>query len=181
MNLNQDDDYTGAIKFSTSMTLGQVTQHNGTFELSGQGTKLSSNYTLNKGTYEVKDGATGAHETFNYSGGAFKLEGTIDVTTFNQNGGALKAGTGADDNLNLGTNGRMEVDDYQLNTGSLTLGDGADKLAITKITLSQNTTLTVEQGFSGTIVLKPRSTFTVAQGDYTSPATELNLSAGSKF
>ena len=35
VNLNQDDDYTGAIKFSTSMTLGQVTQHNGTFELSG--------------------------------------------------------------------------------------------------------------------------------------------------
>ena len=208
----QGTDYTGAIKFSTSMTLGQVTQHNGTFELSGQGTKLSSNYTLNKGTYEVKDGATGAHDTFDYNGGNLKLEGTIDVTTFNQNGGALKAGTGADDNLNLGTNGRMEVDDYQLNTGSLTLGDGADKLAITKITLSQNTTLTVEQGFSGsigsminnggtltveeegsftasnsfahnagTIVLKPRSTFTVAQGDYTSPATELNLSSGSKF
>ena len=151
VNLNQDDDYTGAIKFSTSMTLGQVTQHNGTFELSGTGTTLTSNYTLNQGTYEVKDGATGSHETFEYHGGDFKLYGTLDVTTFNQNGGALKAGTGADDNLNLGTNGRIEVDDYQLKNGSLTLGDGADKLAITKITLSQNTTLTVEQGFSGSI------------------------------
>ena len=210
VNLNQDDDYTGAIKFSTSMTLGQVTQHNGTFELSGNKTTLKSNYTLNQGTYEVKTGATGEHKTFDYNGGAFKLDGTLDVGTFNQNDGDLKAGTG--DNLDLGTNGTMEVDDYQLKNGSLTLGDGADKLAITKITLSQNTTLTVEQGFSGsigsmvnnggtltveeegsftasnsfahnagTIVLKPRSTFTVAQGDYTSPATELNLSAGSKF
>ena len=206
----QGTDYTGAIKFSTSMTLGQVTQHNGTFELSGTGTTLTSNYTLNQGTYEVKTGATGEHETFNYNGGDFKLNGTLDVTTFNQNGGDLKAGTG--NNLDLGTTGSMKVDDYQLKNGSLTLGDGADKLAITKITLSQNTTLTVEQGFSGsigsmvnnggtltveeegsftasnsfahnagTIVLKPRSTFTVAQGDYTSPATELNLSAGSKF
>ena len=150
-HINQGTDYTGAIKFSTSMTLGQVTQHNGTFELSGTGTTLTSNYTLNQGTYEVKDGATGSHETFEYHGGDFKLYGTLDVTTFNQNGGALKAGTGADDNLNLGTNGRIEVDDYQLKNGSLTLGDGADKLAITKITLSQNTTLTVEQGFSGSI------------------------------
>lgn len=249
-----------------------MTQHNGTFELSGTGTTLTSNYTLNQGTYEVKDGATGAHETFNYSGGAFKLDGTLDVGTFNQNDGDLKAGTGADDNLNLGTNGRIEVDDYQLKNGSLTLGDGADELAITKITLSQNTTLTVEQGFSGsigsmidnggtltgegladltldnfsnsdnyvfpvtdgpkinnfkllaggtytvssgqhaqyesfemggtsltveengsftvtesfthnagTIVLKPEAAFTIAKDDYTSPATELNLSAGSKF
>ena len=152
-HINQGtDDYSGTIKFSTSMTLGQVTQHNGTFELSGNKTTLKSNYTLNQGTYEVKDGATGAHETFNYSGGAFKLDGTLDVTTFNQNGGALKAGTGADDNLYLGTNGRIEVDDYQLKNGSLTLGNGADEqLAITKITLSQNTTLTVEQGFSGYI------------------------------
>ena len=71
------------------------------------------------------------------------------MTTFNQNGGDLKAGTG--DNLDLGTNGTMEVDDYQLKNGSLTLGNGADELAITKITLSQNTTLTVEQGFSGSI------------------------------
>ena len=210
--LNQGADYDGTIKFSTSMTLGQVTQHNGTFELSGTGTKLTSNYTLNQGTYEVKTGATGEHETFNYTGGDFKLNGTLDVDTFNQNAGDLKAGTSADDNLNLGTNGRIEVDDYQLKNGSLTLGDGADSLTITSITLSQNTTLTVEQGFSGsigsmvnnggtltveeegsftasnsfahndgTIVLKPRSTFTVAQGDYTSPATELNLSAGSKF
>ena len=210
VNLNQGDDYDGAIKFSTSMTLGQVTQHNGTFELSGNKTTLKSNYTLNQGTYEVKTGATGEHKTFDYNGGAFKLDGTLDVTTFNQNGGDLKAGTG--DNLDLGTNGTMEVDDYQLKNGSLTLGNGADELAITKITLSQNTTLTVEQGFSGsigsmvnnggtltveeegsftasnsfahnagTIVLKPHSTFTVAQGDYTSPATELNLSADSKF
>ena len=206
----QGTDYTGAIKFSTSMTLGQVTQHNGTFELSGNKTTLKSNYTLNQGTYELKDDATGVHETFDYNGGDFKLNGTLDVGTFNQNDGDLKAGTG--DNLDLGTTGSMKVDDYQLKNGSLTLGDGADKLAITKITLSQNTTLTVEQGFSGsigsmvnnggtltveeegsftasnsfahnagTIVLKPRSTFTVAQGDYTSPATELNLSAGSKF
>ena len=49
------------------MTLGQVTQHNGTFELSGTGTTLTSNYTLNQGTYEVKTGATGVHETFNYN------------------------------------------------------------------------------------------------------------------
>ena len=211
-HINQGTDYSGTIKFSTSMTLGQVTQHNGTFELSGTGTTLTSNYTLNQGTYEVKTGATGEHETFNYTGGDFKLNGTLDVDTFNQNAGDLKAGTSADDNLNLGTNGRIEVDDYQLKNGSLTLGDGADSLTITSITLSQNTTLTVEQGFSGsigsmvnnggtltveeegsftasnsfahnarTIVLKPRSTFTVAQGDYTSPATELNLSAGSKF
>ena len=189
-------DYSGTIKFSTSMTLGQVTQHNGTFELSGTGTTLTSNYTLNQGIYEVKTGATGEHKTFDYNGGAFKLDGTLDVTTFNQNGGDLKAGTG--DNLDLGTNGTMKVDDYQLKNGSLTLGDGADSLTITSITLSQNTTLTVEQGFSGsigsmvnnggtltveeegsftasnsfahnagTIVLKPRSTFTVAQGDYT--------------
>ena len=183
VNLNQDDDYTGAIKFSTSMTLGQVTQHNGTFELSGTGTTLTSNYTLNQGTYEVKTGATGVHETFNYNGGDFKLNGTLDVTTFNQNGGDLKAGTGADDNLNLGTNGRIEVDDYQLKNGSLTLGDGADSLTITSITLSQNTTLTVEQGFSGSIgsMVNNGGTLTVAQGDYTSHATELNLSAGSKF
>ena len=208
----QGTDYTGAIKFSTSMTLGQVTQHNGTFELSGTGTTLTSNYTLNQGTYEVKTGATGVHETFDYNGGDFKLNGTLYVGTLNQNDGDLKAGTGADDNLNLGTNGRIEVDDYQLKNGSLTLGDGADSLTITSITLSQNTTLTVEQGFSGsigsmvnnggtltveeegsftasnsfthnagTIVLKPRSTFTVAQGEYTSPATELNLSSDSKF
>ena len=145
-------DYIGTIKFSTSMTLGQVTQHNGTFELSGNKTTLKSNYTLNQGTYEVKTGATGEHKTFDYNGGAFKLDGTLDVTTFNQNGGDLKAGTGADDNLKLGTNGRIEVDDYQLKNGSLTLGNGADEqLAITKITLSQNTTLTVEQGFSGSI------------------------------
>ena len=150
VNLNQgDDDYDGTIKFSTSMTLGQVTQHNGTFELSGTGTTLTSNYTLNQGTYEVKKGATGEHKTFDYNGGAFKLDGTLDVTTFNQNGGDLKAGTG--DNLDLGTNGTMEVDDYQLNSGSLTLGNGADSLTITSITLSPNTTLTVEQGFSGSI------------------------------
>ena len=182
-HINQGTDYTGAIKFSTSMTLGQVTQHNGTFELSGTGTTLTSNYTLNQGTYEVKTGATGAHDTFDYNGGNLKLEGTIDVTTFNQNGGALKAGTGADDNLNLGTNGRIEVDDYQLKNGSLTLGDGADSLTITSITLSQNTTLTVEQGFSGSIgsMVNNGGTLTVAQGDYTSHATELNLSAGSKF
>ena len=208
----QGTDYTGAIKFSTSMTLGQVTQHNGTFELSGNKTTLKSNYTLNQGTYEVKTGATGEHETFNYKGGDFKLNGTLDVDTFNQNAGDLKAGTSADDNLNLGTNGRIEVDDYQLKNGSLTLGDGADSLTITSITLSQNTTLTVEQGFSGsigsmvnnggtltveeegsftasnsfahnagTIVLKPEAAFTIAKDDYTSPATELNLSAGSKF
>ena len=122
----QGTDYTGAIKFSTSMTLGQVTQHNGTFELSGNKTTLKSNYTLNQGTYEVKTGATGEHETFNYNGGDFKLNGTLDVDTFNQNAGDLKAGTSADDNLNLGTNGRIEVDDYQLKNGSLTLGDGAD-------------------------------------------------------
>ena len=189
MNLNKGDDYDGAIKFSTSMTLGQVTQHNGTFELSGNKTTLKSNYTLNQGTYEVKDGATGAHETFNYSGGAFKLDGTLDVGTFNQNDGDLKAGTG--DNLDLRTNGTMEVDDYQLKNGSLTLGNGADKLAITKITLSQNTTLTVEQGFScsigsmidngGTIILESGSKFTQQKVEYTSPKTELNLSAGSTF
>ena len=189
VNLNKGDDYDGAIKFSTSMTLGQVTQHNGTFELSGNKTTLKSNYTLNQGTYEVKDRATGAHETFNYSGGAFKLDGTLDVGTFNQNDGDLKAGTG--DNLDLGTNGTMEVDDYQLKNGSLTLGNGADKLAITKITLSQNTTLTVEQGFScsigsmidngGTIILESGSKFTQQKVEYTSPKTELNLSAGSTF
>ena len=170
-------------------TLGQVTQHNGTFELSGNKTTLKSNYTLNQGTYEVKDRATGAHETFNYSGGAFKLDGTLDVGTFNQNDGDLKAGTG--DNLDLRTNGTMEVDDYQLKNGSLTLGNGADKLAITKITLSQNTTLTVEQGFScsigsmidngGTIILESGSKFTQQKVEYTSPKTELNLSAGSTF
>ena len=119
----QGTDYTGAIKFSTSMTLGQVTQHNGTFELSGNKTTLKSNYTLNQGTYELKDDATGVHETFDYNGGDFKLNGTLYVGTFNQNDGDLKAGTGADDNLNLGTNGRIEVDDYQLKNGSLTLGD----------------------------------------------------------
>ena len=189
VNLNKGDDYDGAIKFSTSMTLGQVTQHNGTFELSGNKTTLKSNYTLNQDTYEVKDRATGAHETFNYSGGAFKLDGTLDVGTFNQNDGDLKAGTG--DNLDLRTNGTMEVDDYQLKNGSLTLGNGADKLAITKITLSQNTTLTVEQGFScsigsmidngGTIILESGSKFTQQKVEYTSPKTELNLSAGSTF
>ena len=162
------DDYSGTIKFSTSMILGQVTQHNGTFELSGNKTTLKSNYTLNQGTYEVKTGATGEHKTFDYNGGAFKLDGTLDVTTFNQNSGDLKAGTG--DNLDLRTNGTMEVDDYQLKNGSLTLGNGADKLAITKITLSQNTTLTVEQGFScsigsmvnngGTLTVEEEGSFT---------------------
>ena len=188
-HINQGPDYDGAIKFSTSMTLGQVTQHNGTFELSGNKTTLKSNYTLNQGTYEVKTGATGEHKTFDYNGGAFKLDGTLDVTTFNQNSGDLKAGTG--DNLDLRTNGTMEVDDYQLKNGSLTLGNGADKLAITKITLSQNTTLTVEQGFScsigsmidngGTIILESGSKFTQQKVEYTSPKTELNLSAGSTF
>ena len=43
-------DYDGTIKFSTSMTLGLMTQYNGTFELSGLDTTLTSNYLLHQGT-----------------------------------------------------------------------------------------------------------------------------------
>ena len=213
LNQGQDAhgaDYDGTIKFSTSMTLGQVNQHNGTFELSGQTTTLTSNYTLNQGTYVVKEGATGNHETFNqqngelnvggtltattfnYSDGSFKLDGKLDVGTFNQNGGDLKAGgTEGEDNLVLGTDGSMEVDDYQLKNGSLTIGEGADKLTIGNLTLNTDTTLTVEENAtltvsnsltnSGSLILKPQSTFILQNGDYTTPATEHNFSAGATF
>ena len=190
VNLNQDDDYTGAIKFSTSMTLGQVTQHNGTFELSGTGTTLTSNYTLNQGTYEVKTGATGEHETFNYNGGDFKLNGTLDVTTFNQNGGDLKAGTGADDNLNLGTNGRIEVDDYQLKNGSLTLGDGADSLTITTFKLLAGGNFTVSAGDNAqyenfemggeSLTVGANGSFTVTE-KFTHNSGNIILESGSQF
>ena len=210
VNLNDGADYDGTIKFSTSMTLGQVNQHNGTFELSGQTTTLTSNYTLNQGTYVVKEGATGNHETFNqqngelnvggtltattfnYIDGSFKLDGKLDVGTFNQNGGDLKAGgTEGEDNLVLGTDGSMEVDDYQLKNGSLTIGEGADKLTIGNLTLNTDTTLTVEENAtltvsnsltnSGSLILKPQSTFILQNGDYTTPATEHNFSAGTTF
>ena len=215
VNLNQGQDahgadYDGTIKFSTSMTLGQVNQHNGTFELSGQTTTLTSNYTLNQGTYVVKEGATGNHKTFNqqngelnvggtltattfnYSDGSFKLDGKLDVGTFNQNGGDLKAGgTEGEDNLVLGTDGSMEVDDYQLKNGSLTIGEGADKLTISNLTLNTDTTLTVEENAtltvsnsltnSGSLILKPQSNFILQNGDYTTPATEHNFSAGTTF
>ena len=213
LNQGQDAhgaDYDGTIKFSTSMTLGQVNQHNGTFELSGQTTTLTSNYTLNQGTYVVKEGATGNHKTFNqqngelnvggtltattfnYSDGSFKLDGKLDVGTFNQNGGDLKAGgTEGEDNLVLGTDGSMEVDDYQLKNGSLTIGEGADKLTIGNLTLNTDTTLTVEENAtltvsnsltnSGSLILKPQSTFILQNGDYTTPATEHNFSAGTTF
>ena len=254
-------DYDGTIKFSTSMTLGLMTQYNGTFELSGLDTTLTSNYLLHQGTYVVKEGATGNHETFNqqngelnvggtliattflhingtinaegtldvdtfyqsngtinaegilntttfnhvngelnvggtltattfnYSDGSFKLDGKLDVGTFNQNGGDLKAGgTEGEDNLVLGTDGSMEVDDYQLKNGSLTIGEGADKLTIGNLTLNTDTTLTVEENAtltvsnsltnSGSLILKPQSTFILQNGDYTTPATEHNFSAG---
>ena len=45
----------------------------------------------------------------------------------------------------------MKVENYQLNRGSLTVGDSADGLAITKLTLSKDTSFTVEKGFSGSI------------------------------
>ena len=186
----QGTDYTGAIKFSTSMTLGQVTQHNGTFELSGTGTTLTSNYTLNQGTYEVKTGATGVHETFNYNGGDFKLNGTLDVTTFNQNGGDLKAGTGADDNLNLGTNGRIEVDDYQLKNGSLTLGDGADSLTITTFKLLAGGNFTVSAGDNAqyenfemggeSLTVGANGSFTVTE-KFTHNSGNIILESGSQF
>lgn len=210
VNLNDGADYDGTIKFSTSMTLGQVNLHNGTFELSGQTTTLTSNYTLNQGTYVVKEGATGNHKTFNqqngelnvggtltattfnYSDGSFKLDGKLDVGTFNQNGGDLKAGgTEGEDNLVLGTDGSMEVDYYQLKNGSLTIGEGADKLTIGNLTLNTDTTLTVEENAtltvsnsltnSGSLILKPQSTFILQNGDYTTPATEHNFSAGTTF
>ena len=257
-------DYDGTIKFSTSMTLGLMTQYNGTFELSGLDTTLTSNYLLHQGTYVVKEGATGNHETFNqqngelnvggtliattflhingtinaegtldvdtfyqsngtinaegilntttfnhvngelnvggtltattfnYSDGSFKLDGKLDVGTFNQNGGDLKAGgTEGEDNLVLGTDGSMEVDDYQLKNGSLTIGEGADKLTIGNLTLNTDTTLTVEENAtltvsnsltnSGSLILKPQSTFILQNGDYTTPATEHNFSAGTTF
>ena len=165
--LNDGTDYDGTIKFSTSMTLGQIAQFDGTFELSGTNTTLSSNYTLANGTYEVKKGATGDHRnfqqnngelkvegvleatTFNYNNGIFDIDGKLDVNTFNQLDGDLKAGSGNDDNLTL--NGTMKVENYQLKTGSLTVGDSADGLAITALTLSTDTTLTVENGFGGSI------------------------------
>ena len=208
--LNDGTDYDGTIKFSTSMTLGLMTQYNGTFELSGLDTTLTSNYMLHQGTYVVKEGATGNHETFNqqngelnvggtltattfnYSDGSFKLDGKLDVGTFNQNGGDLKAGgTEGEDNLVLGTDGSMEVDDYQLKNGSLTIGEGADKLTIGNLTLNTDTTLTVEENAtltvsnsltnSGSLILKPQSTFILQNGDYTTPATEHNFSAGTTF
>ena len=169
VRLNDGTYNDGTIKFSTSMTLGLMTQYNGTFELSGLDTTLTSNYLLHQGTYVVKEGATGNHETFNqqngelnvggtltattfyHINGTIKVEGTLDVDTFNQNSGALKAGSGNDDNLVLGTDGTMKVENYQLNRGSLTVGDSADGLAITKLTLSKDTSFTVEKGFSGSI------------------------------
>ena len=187
VRLNDGTYNDGTIKFSTSMTLGLMTQYNGTFELSGLDTTLTSNYLLHQGTYVVKEGATGNHKTFNqqngelnvggtltattfyqsagtlkvggtlkattfnHINGTIKVEGTLDVDTFNQNSGALKAGSGNDDNLVLGTDGTMKVENYQLNRGSLTVGDSADGLAITKLTLSKDTSFTVEKGFSGSI------------------------------
>ena len=163
-------------------------QRGGTINAEG----ILNTTTFNHVNGELNVGGTLTATTFNYSDGSFKLDGKLDVGTFNQNGGDLKAGgTEGEDNLVLGTDGSMEVDDYQLKNGSLTIGEGADKLTIGNLTLNTDTTLTVEENAtltvsnsltnSGSLILKPQSTFILQNGDYTTPATEHNFSAGTTF
>ena len=103
-------DYDGTIKFSTSMTLGLMTQYNGTFELSGLDTTLTSNYLLHQGTYVVKEGATGNHETFNQQNGELNVGGTLTATTFHHDNGTINA------------EGTLDVDTFYQSDGTLNVG-----------------------------------------------------------
>ena len=107
---NGTTDYDGTIKFSTSMTLGLMTQYNGTFELSGLDTTLTSNYILNQGTYVVKEGATGNHETFNQQNGELNVGGTLIATTFQHDNGTINA------------EGTLDVDTFYQSDGTLNVG-----------------------------------------------------------
>ena len=191
-------DYDGTIKFSTSMTLGLMTQYNGTFELSGLDTTLTSNYILHQGTYVVKEGATGNHETFNQQNGELNVggtliattfhhingtinaEGTLDVDTFYQNDGTLKVGgkleatTFNQYNGAIKVEGTLDVDTFEMDGNSLTVESQG---SFTADSFTHST---------GSISLQPGSTFTVAKGNYTSPkyttaTTVLELSSGSDF
>ena len=139
-------DYDGTIKFSTSMTLGLMTQYNGTFELSGLDTTLTSNYILHQGTYVVKEGATGNHETFyqqngelnvggtliattfHHINGTINAEGTLDVDTFYQRDGTLKVGgtliatTFYHINGTINAEGTLDVDTFYQSDGTLKVG-----------------------------------------------------------
>ena len=101
VNLNQGDDYDGAIKFSTSMTLGQVTQHNGTFELSGTGTTLTvtESFTHTDGTIVLKPKAA-----FTVAKGDYISPKYGSPTT------ALELSSGSE---------------FKVSSGSYTLSDGA--------------------------------------------------------
>ena len=103
-------DYDGTIKFSTSMTLGLMIQYNGTFELSGLDTTLTSNYLLHQGTYVVKEGATGNHETFNQQNGELNVGGTLTATTFHHINGTINA------------EGTLDVDTFYQSDGTLNVG-----------------------------------------------------------
>ncbi len=101
VNLNQGDDYDGAIKFSTSMTLGQVTQHNGTFELSGTGTTLT------------------VTESFTHTDGTIVLKPKAAFTVAKGNYTSPKYGSPTTA-LELSSGSKFEV-----SAGSYTLSDGA--------------------------------------------------------
>ena len=181
VRLNDGTDYDGTIKFSTSMTLGLMTQYNGTFELSGLDTTLTSNYLLHQGTYVVKEGATGNHETFNQQNGELNVGGTLTATTFYQSdgtlkvGGTLKATTFYQINGELKVGGKLEATTFNQYNGAIKVEGTLD---VDTFNHSNHST--------GSIILKPDSTFTVAKGNYTSPkyatpTTVLELSSGSDF
>ena len=181
VSLNDGTDNDGTIKFSTSMTLGLMHQYNGTFELSGLDTTLTSNYILHQGTYVVKEGATGNHETFNQQNGELNVGGTLTATTFYQSdgtlkvGGTLKATTFYQINGELKVGGKLEATTFNQYNGAIKVEGTLD---VDTFNHSNHST--------GSIILKPDSTFTVAKGNYTSPkyatpTTVLELSSGSDF
>ena len=181
VSLNDGTDNDGTIKFSTSMTLGLMHQYNGTFELSGLDTTLTSNYILHQGTYVVKEGATSNHETFNQQNGELNVGGTLTATTFYQSdgtlkvGGTLKATTFYQINGELKVGGKLEATTFNQYNGAIKVEGTLD---VDTFNHSNHST--------GSIILKPDSTFTVAKGNYTSPkyatpTTVLELSSGSDF
>ena len=198
VHLNDGTDNDGTIKFSTSMSLGLMTQYNGTFERSGLDTTLTSNYLLHQGTYVVKEGATGNHETFNQQNGKLNVGGTLTATTFYQKngelnvggtltattfyqsdgtlkvGGTLKATTFNHINGTIKVEGTLDVDTFEMDGNSLTVESQG---SFTADSFTHTT---------GHIVLQSDADFTVAKGNYTSPkyatpTTVLELSSGSDF
>ena len=192
-------DYDGTIKFSTSMTLGLMTQYNGTFELSGLDTTLTSNYILHQGTYVVKEGATGNHETFNQQNGELNVggtliattfhhfngtinaEGTLDVDTFYQSDGTLNVGgtliatTFHHINGTLKVGGKLEATTFNQYNGAIkvegTLDVDTFEMDGNSLTVESQGSFTADSftHSTGSISLQPGSTFTVAKGNYTSP------------